>query len=114
MLQYGGVADDPNQHDLINDNGLNTPEAPIFVQSFEPSSLQYMRSHGLKTKIVQLIDALRLVPACPDNGSRCPRCEGERWDKPLLREHGVEIICGICRGRGWTTPAMLEAAKARP
>lgn len=42
---------------LINDNGLNTPEAPIFVQSFEPSSLQYMRSHGLKTKVVQLIDA---------------------------------------------------------
>lgn len=43
---------------LINDNGLNSPEAPIFVQSFEPSSLRYLRSHGLKTKIVQLIDAL--------------------------------------------------------
>jgi glycerophosphoryl diester phosphodiesterase len=41
---------------LINDNGLNTPDAPIFVQSFEPTSLQYMRSHGLKTKVVQLID----------------------------------------------------------
>jgi glycerophosphoryl diester phosphodiesterase len=42
---------------LINDNGLNSKDAPIFVQSFEPSSLQYMHSHGLKTKIVQLIDA---------------------------------------------------------
>ena len=42
---------------LITDNGLNSPDAPIFVQSFEPSSLRYMRSHGLKTKVVQLIDA---------------------------------------------------------
>ena len=27
------------------------------MQSFEPSSLKYLRSHGLKTKLVQLIDA---------------------------------------------------------
>src|SRR5262249_43194941 len=42
---------------IIEKNGLNDKNAPIFVQSFEPSSLKYMRSHGLKTKIVQLIDA---------------------------------------------------------
>jgi glycerophosphoryl diester phosphodiesterase len=42
---------------IITDNGLNSQDAPIFVQSFEPSSLKYMRSHGLKAKIVQLIDA---------------------------------------------------------
>ena len=42
---------------IIEKNGLNAKDAPIFVQSFEPSSLKYMRSHGLKTKIVQLIDA---------------------------------------------------------
>jgi glycerophosphoryl diester phosphodiesterase len=42
---------------IINDNDLNTADAPIFVQSFEPSSLQYLRAHGLHTKIVQLIDA---------------------------------------------------------
>ncbi|MBR0795088.1 glycerophosphodiester phosphodiesterase [Bradyrhizobium jicamae] len=41
---------------LINDNGLNSKEAPIFVQSFEPGSLKYMRSHGLQTRVVQLID----------------------------------------------------------
>lgn len=64
---------------------------------------------AMKTGITEL---LSLVPACPEDGSRCPRCEGERWDK-RLREHGLEIICGICRGRGWMTPAMLEAAKAR-
>jgi glycerophosphoryl diester phosphodiesterase len=42
---------------LIIDDGLNTPDAPIFVQSFEPTSLKYMRDHGLRTKLVQLIDA---------------------------------------------------------
>jgi glycerophosphoryl diester phosphodiesterase len=42
---------------LLTDDGLNTADAPIFVQSFEPSSLTYMRSHGLHTKVVQLVDA---------------------------------------------------------
>jgi len=37
--------------------GWNSRNAPVFVQSFEPSSLKYMRSKGLKTKLVQLIDA---------------------------------------------------------
>jgi len=41
---------------IIKDNGLNAKEAPIFVQSFEPASLKYMRSHGLETRQVQLID----------------------------------------------------------
>ncbi|MGJ4854957.1 glycerophosphodiester phosphodiesterase family protein [Labrys sp. La1] len=41
---------------IIKDNGLNTKEAPILVQSFEPSSLKYMRKHGLETRQVQLID----------------------------------------------------------
>jgi glycerophosphoryl diester phosphodiesterase len=37
--------------------GWNSRDAPVFVQSFEPSSLKYMRSKGLRTKQVQLIDA---------------------------------------------------------
>jgi glycerophosphoryl diester phosphodiesterase len=41
---------------IIKDNGLNSKDAPIFVQSFEPGSLKYMRSHGLETRQVQLID----------------------------------------------------------
>jgi glycerophosphoryl diester phosphodiesterase len=41
---------------ILNDNALNTKTAAIFVQSFEPGSLKYMRSHGLNTKVVQLID----------------------------------------------------------
>lgn len=42
---------------LIKDNNLNSKDAPIFVQSFDPASLKYMRASGLKTKAVQLIDA---------------------------------------------------------
>lgn len=42
---------------IINHNGLNSKDAPIYVQSFEPGSLKYMHDHGLRTKIVQLIDA---------------------------------------------------------
>ena len=38
-------------------HGLNRRDAPIFVQSFEPGSLQYMRSIGSVVKQVQLIDA---------------------------------------------------------
>ena len=41
---------------IISDNGLNASDAPILVQSFDPSSLKYLRSAGLKTKVVQLID----------------------------------------------------------
>ena len=41
---------------IIDANGLNAKDAPIFVQSFEPGSLTYLRAHGLKTKVVQLID----------------------------------------------------------
>ena len=42
---------------LIDANGLNSRDAPLYVQSFEPTSLQYMRSIGSKAKQVQLIDA---------------------------------------------------------
>jgi glycerophosphoryl diester phosphodiesterase len=41
---------------LIKDNNLNSKTAPIFVQSFDPDSLKYMRSIGLATRAVQLID----------------------------------------------------------
>jgi len=42
---------------MINDAGWNSKTAPIFVQSFEPSSLKYLRSKGLNTRLIQLIDA---------------------------------------------------------
>jgi len=42
---------------MITGAGLNSASAPLYVQSFEPTSLQYMRSIGSKAKQVQLIDA---------------------------------------------------------
>jgi glycerophosphoryl diester phosphodiesterase len=41
---------------MIEAAGWNSKTAPIYVQSFEPESLKYMRSKGLKTKMIQLID----------------------------------------------------------
>ncbi len=42
---------------MITAAGWNSKTAPIFVQSFEPGSLKRMRSLGLNTRVVQLIDA---------------------------------------------------------
>ena len=39
---------------LIRDNGLDSPTAPILVQSFDPDSLRYLRAIGVKTRLVQL------------------------------------------------------------
>jgi glycerophosphoryl diester phosphodiesterase len=40
----------------LNAAGWNDRSAPVFVQSFEPGSLKEMRSKGLKTPMVQLVD----------------------------------------------------------
>ncbi len=42
---------------VLNARDLNHRGAPIYVQSFEPTSLQYMRGAGSRVKQVQLIDA---------------------------------------------------------
>ena len=41
---------------LLKDNNLNTKTAPVFVQSFDPASLKYLRSIGLAARVVQLVD----------------------------------------------------------
>jgi glycerophosphoryl diester phosphodiesterase len=41
---------------MLAKEGWNTPDSPVFVQSFDPASLRLMRKLGLKTKVVQLID----------------------------------------------------------
>ena len=43
--------------DALRSAGWTSEEAPVFVQSFEPSSLREMRAKGLKVRMVQLIDA---------------------------------------------------------
>ena len=42
---------------MVKAAGWNSKTAPIFVQSFEPGSLKEMRTKGLDTRMVQLIDA---------------------------------------------------------
>jgi len=42
---------------LLAGAGWSDAGAPVFIQSFEPGSLKYMRSKGSKLKMVQLIDA---------------------------------------------------------
>jgi glycerophosphoryl diester phosphodiesterase len=41
---------------MLEAAGWNRPDAPVFVQSFDPASLKLLRRLGLKTKVVQLID----------------------------------------------------------
>ena len=42
---------------IIKAAGWNSKDSPIYVQSFEPSSLKYLKANGLNTKLIQLIDA---------------------------------------------------------
>ncbi len=42
---------------MLDAAGWNSKTAPVFVQSFEPGSLKEMKVKGLKTRLVQLIDA---------------------------------------------------------
>lgn len=42
--------------EMLTQAGWNNRAAPIFIQSFEPSSLKYMRGKGSTAKMVQLID----------------------------------------------------------
>lgn len=41
---------------LLEDNQLNRRDAPIYIQSFDPASLKYLRQAGMRAKGVQLID----------------------------------------------------------
>ncbi|NRF66067.1 glycerophosphodiester phosphodiesterase [Aquincola sp. S2] len=52
-----GLALEPKLAATLNAAGWNSKTAPVFVQSFEPSSLKQMRTLGLNVRMVQLIDA---------------------------------------------------------
>lgn len=41
---------------LLQKNNFNSKDAPIYIQSFDPESLKYLRSAGMKAKGVQLVD----------------------------------------------------------
>lgn len=41
---------------LIDRAGWNSKTSPVYVQSFEPGSLKYLKANGLKTRLIQLVD----------------------------------------------------------
>ena len=41
---------------LLDQNKLNAKDSAIYIQSFDPASLKYLRQAGMKAKGVQLID----------------------------------------------------------
>lgn len=41
---------------LIKLAGWNSKTSPVYVQSFEPSSLKYLKANGLNTRLIQLVD----------------------------------------------------------
>ena len=41
---------------LLKKNHLDAKDAPIYIQSFDPASLKYLKKAGMKAKSVQLVD----------------------------------------------------------
>jgi len=56
-----GLPLEPGLVRTLNRNGLNTPHAKVFVQSFESGNLKALR-HELRVPLIQLLDAKKLQP----------------------------------------------------
>lgn len=54
-FQRAGLALEPLLIDALESFGLNHPQAPVFVQSFEVTNLRWLRRLGLATRAVQLL-----------------------------------------------------------
>lgn len=52
-----GLALEPALTRSLRDAGLDSPDAPAFVQSFEVDNLRELRASGLRTPLVQLLGA---------------------------------------------------------
>lgn len=57
FFQRLGLALEPRLLAILRRNRLNTPDAPVYVQSFEVTNLRDLRDQGLRTKAVQLLSA---------------------------------------------------------
>jgi glycerophosphoryl diester phosphodiesterase len=55
FFRDAGLALEPRLLECLRRNRLNQPDAPVFVQSFEVTSLKQLRAAGLRTKAVQLL-----------------------------------------------------------
>jgi glycerophosphoryl diester phosphodiesterase len=56
-FQNLGLAPEPKLLAVLRAAGLNSPHAPVFVQSFETANLRQLRRLGLRTRSVQLLSA---------------------------------------------------------
>ncbi len=57
FFQRGGLPLEPRLLEILRRNGLNRPDALVFVQSFEVTNLTQLRRDGLRTKSVQLLSS---------------------------------------------------------
>lgn len=57
FFRNAGLALEPRLLECLRRNRLNHPDAPVFLQSFEVTSLKQSRAAGLRTKAVQLLAA---------------------------------------------------------
>jgi glycerophosphoryl diester phosphodiesterase len=106
---------------IIKDNGLDAKDAPVIVQSFEPSSLQYMRSHGLNTKLVQLVGAVGVdyktgAVLYNDIASSRPydwTVAGDpRWFDAMLTPEGLKKVKTYADGIGPWKPQIVPLLNA--
>jgi len=56
-FQKAGLPLEQRLLDILRRNGLNTHDAPVFVQSFEVTNLQQLRALGLRAPAIQLLSA---------------------------------------------------------
>jgi len=66
---------------LLDKAGWNAKDAPIVIQSFEPWSLKYLKSKGVKVPLVQLIDADDVDPATGKTTYAVPCDRPFEWTK---------------------------------
>lgn len=56
-FQQAGLPLEARLLEVLRRNGMNRPDSPVFVQSFETTNLRQLRDLGLRTRVVQLLGA---------------------------------------------------------
>ena len=101
--------------DELTRAGWNRADAPVFIQSFEVSNLQYLRSRT-RVKLVQLIDGDDVAPdgtvtlAPPYDKPYDWAVRGDpRTFKDMLTPAGLREIAGYADGIGPWKPYLMSA-----
>lgn len=103
---------------MLTKEGWNAPDAPVFVQSFDPASLRLMRKLGLKTKVVQLIDGTdidyrtgAITYTSPDSAKPAPWLEAHdpRTFAAMVTPAGLAEVRTYADGIGPWKPYIVPA-----